>query len=457
VPARIWLLAGSAALLTVALATLLLAETAAEHDGLHAIGDQAGPEVVASSDLYFALNDMDAQVANVLLVGNASDLGFTRTDAIGIYERRRQRVDRDLRLAAAASTDQATTQTLDTVIDDLGQYEEDAARTLLLDQENPHPPGLPTPVGLAQYRQTTDLLRTQLLPAVSQLTDHHAAALEATYESDHARTQAAASWFLAIGATALVLLVALQVYLGRRFRRLLHPAVAAATVLAAVVVALGAGLLSGEAEHLRSAKKDAFDSILALTRARAVSYAANADESRYLVDPERAGQYQQAFLDKSEELVDLPDTTIGTYDAALATAIAAYRADNAAVGWNGFFGTEFRNITFLGERAAAESTLLRLQTYERDDRQIRALVAAGRLRDAVAFDTSYAPGESNYAFDQYDQALSRLIDINQSAFSQSVSDGFSDLDHTVPEVLAGGVVILLLVGAGIWPRLAEYR
>ena len=47
---------------------------------------------------------------------------------------------------------------------------------------------------------------------------------------------------------------------------------------------------STEAEHLRVAKKDAFDSVLALTQARAVSYDANADESRYLIDPDRAAK-----------------------------------------------------------------------------------------------------------------------------------------------------------------------
>jgi hypothetical protein len=41
------------------------------------------------------------------------------------------------------------------------------------------------------------------------------------------------------------------------------------------------------------AENDAFDSVLALSQMRAVSYDANADESRYLVDPARAGQYRQ--------------------------------------------------------------------------------------------------------------------------------------------------------------------
>ena len=33
-------------------------------------GHDAGPQAVATADLYFALSDMDAQVATVLLLGD---------------------------------------------------------------------------------------------------------------------------------------------------------------------------------------------------------------------------------------------------------------------------------------------------------------------------------------------------------------------------------------------------
>jgi hypothetical protein len=442
---------------TVGLVTLLLVEVDRERAGLNAIGHQAGPEVIATSDLYFALNDMDAQVANVLLVSDAHDLGFTRTDALRIYEQRRQQADRDIRQAAVASTDQATQQTLGAVLDDLGRYEALAAQTILLDQQNPHPPGRPTPATLAEYRQATDLLKDQLLPAVHQLTDQHAAALQTTYQSQRDRIQATRAWILATGVLLLALLVTLQIYLTRRFRRLLNPALAATTLLALTGVILGTGLLTDEAEHLRSAKKDAFDSVLALTQARALSYDANADESRYLVDPDRAGRYQQAFLDKSQQLLTLTGADLASYDRTLATAITAYQHDNTTIGWNGFFGTEFRNITFTGERAAAEATLMRYQTYQLDDRRIRALVNAGHLHDAIALCTSYRPGDSNYAFDQYDEALAALITINQNAFNQAIADGGRELDGWTPGLLSGCAVILTLMIIGVWPRLAEYR
>src|SRR5262245_17703815 len=66
-PGRIRLLAAGAAVATVAVAVLLVLEVGRVQRELDAIGHAAGPEVVASADLYFALNDMDAQIANVLL------------------------------------------------------------------------------------------------------------------------------------------------------------------------------------------------------------------------------------------------------------------------------------------------------------------------------------------------------------------------------------------------------
>jgi hypothetical protein len=141
-----------------------------------------------------------------------------------------------------------------------------------------------------------------------------------------------------------------------------------ASVVALVLAVAGAAALSAQAGHLRVAKVEAFDSILALSQARAVSYDANVDESRFLVDPGRAAFYQQSFLTKSQELVGLPNVGIFQYDAALATSIDAYRANHADIRFSGYLGAEFRNITFAGERAAAEKTLAAYQVYERDDR-----------------------------------------------------------------------------------------
>ena len=238
---------------------------------------------------------------------------------------------------------------------------------------------------------------------------------------------------------------------------MLNPALVLASLVVALLTILGVRLFDTEAGHLRVAKKDAFDSVLALSRMRAVGYDANGDESRYLVDPARAGQYRRSFLDKSQQVLRLDGATLTTYDAGLAQAVTAYDADHGDLRFHGFFGVEFRNITFPGERAAAERTLTLYQAYERDDRRMRALAETGRLHEAIQFNTSYAPGSSNHDFDAYDTSLATLITINHDAFDSAIHDGEHALGgwDVIPPVAVALVVALLI--AGVWPRLAEYR
>ncbi|WP_166663739.1 hypothetical protein [Streptomyces sp. NBC_00582] len=158
---------------------------------------------------------------------------------------------------------------------------------------------------------------------------------------------------VALGILLLAVLGGLQWYLACRFRRILNPGVLAATVCTLLAVLLGAQMLSASAEHLRGARRDALDSVVALSRARAIASDANADESRYLLDPGRRDRYARWFLAKSQQLYGLKGATLSTYDAALATTWQAYESDDHDLRITGEFRRELDNITFPGERAAA--------------------------------------------------------------------------------------------------------
>jgi hypothetical protein len=457
-PARVRALTAAALILAAILGVVITTEVSSVDGGLTQIGGRSGPQVVATADLYFAFNDMDAQLANILLAGGDPALAKTRSDALRIYEQRRLQAGQDIQQAAAAAGNNAAAQrALKSVLDGLGTYEALAAQTMLLDGEKTHPAGRPPKTALQYYRQATDQLKAQVLPAVKTLTDANAAALQRTYQDRRSGTRLAAFWIGLVGLGLVGALLALQVFLTRRFRRRINPALALATVGALGLVVSGSALFMGESEHMRVAKKDAFDSILALSQARAVSFDANADESRFLVDPARAAKYQEAYLTKSQQLLELPGVTIGSYDGSLANAVGAYRVNNSAVRFHGFYGTGFRNITFAGERAAAERTLTAFQAYERDDRKIRALANVGDLRGSIAFATGYTAGQSNADFGRYDDALTGWIKINQNAFDDAVKAGHDDLTGwtVIPAVTVLAVMGLIITG--IRPRLAEYR
>ena len=460
-PERIREMAAVAVLLAVFLGLIAAAIFGSVTGGLRLIGQQSEPEVLATTDLYFRLNDMDAQVANVLLVGGQRGLGIDRQQAQAIYEQDRVQADQDLqRAAVVAGPVPSAQQSLRSRPGRARQLRGAGGRGHV-----PRRPGLgsgrpgrPPAAALILYRQATDLLQGSILPSARSLTNQNTATLDAVYQAKRSTAQSGTWWVALSGAALLAVLVGMQMYFAVRYRRIVNPGLAGATLVAVALVATSAVTLSAAAGQLHVAKAEAFDSIIALSQARAVSDDANADESRYLVDPGRAGQYQQAFENKSQQLVQLAGVGIFQYDAALARAISAYRANHADIGFGGYFGAEFRNITFAGERAAAEQTLAAYQVYERDDRHIRALNRSADLRAAIAFDTSYAPGNSNWAFTQYDNALAGLIAINQRAFTRAISTGQQDMNGWTDYIPAGSaILVIILVLAGVRPRLAEYR
>ncbi|MBV6699115.1 hypothetical protein [Kitasatospora aureofaciens] len=427
-------------------------------DGTDTIGHRAAPQATRAADLYFALSDMDAQAANLLLAGADPDLTAMRKTSLDTYEQRRAQADDDLQQAAqAAAGDPGEQQAVQRVLGQLGSYEALVARAQLLEEQAKPPAGRPSDDALAAYRQATDLLRQQLLPAADQVTAANQATVDHTYTQQRAALSSGWWQLAAVGVIALAALLALQRALAVRYRRVVNPALAAVTLLTGIVLAVGLHLVTRADDNLVTAKSNAYDSVIALSRARAVAFDMNADESRYLTDPARAVAYEQSYLDKTQAIVRLDGATIAGYDGRLAAAVAKHHADRS-VPFGGYLGTELQNITFSGEQDAAERVLTAFQAYQQDDRKIRDLRNAGKLKEAVTLNTGLAPGQSNYDFDQLSKAIGDTIDVNGRAMDQAVADTDSGLDTTTAGLGAGVLVVALaLTALGVRPRLREYR
>ncbi|WP_052442341.1 hypothetical protein [Streptacidiphilus neutrinimicus] len=458
VPARLrWYTLGC-----VALAVLVGAVTVSAASGARAswdaIGGRQAPQVVDATGLYQALTDLDGQSANIMLFGADPSFATARSTALHAFDTDRTTADHDLQQSTLDAAGNADTQrALGAVLDELGRYQDLAGRALALNDSAHRPAGHPLPAALTLYRQATDLMRTELLPASDRLVNANNTAYQSTYTAERSALATALVWSIALLVVLVAALLAVQAWLTLRFRRMVNPALAAATLLALALLGLTASLLPAQRECQRVARHDAFDSVVALTRARALVADANADESRYLLDADRATTYQDSFLATSQAVLTLPGATIAGYDAQLASAVTAYRANHDDVRFRGFYGAEFRNITFAGERAAAERTLHAYQAYQADDRRIRAYVARNQLAQAIAYDTSYAAGGSNADFGAHDAALQRVIGVNAAAFHTAVQDGSSQLDADTPLLGGGAAAVVLLCLLGVRPRLAEFR
>jgi hypothetical protein len=297
----------------------------------------------------------------------------------------------------------------------------------------------------ATYGQATGLMHQTILPAADALDAANQRYLDDAYADWGRGSGWALGTLFASGALLLAVLVATQVFLARRTRRLLNLPLAAATATSLVFLVMLGAALATDARQLKVAKQDAFDSIGALTRARALAYDANGDESRYLLDPARAAEFERAFAVRAAQLADVADFEP-----------AASAAERGVVPFQGLLGDELRNITFAGELQAAVDTLRAWGRYVAIDREIRALEQAGQHQAAVALCLGTAEGQSNWAFARFDEALGRTIEINQQEFGRAIDAGFAALVgyDLIGPLVAGAIA--LLAWLGLRPRLAEY-
>ena len=427
-------------------------------DGLRVIGHDAGPQVLATGDLYFALSDMDSQVASILLTGRGGSPGVGQQE-LARYSQDRAVADRAALQAAELSVgDPADQAAVRSILDGLGRYERLAGQAIVLNEQAHHPAGPPPANVIAVYRQATDLMTLELLPPAYNLTLEGGATVRGAYAAKRSAVLSGRLWMALAGLAVIAALVALQFFIAARFRRRLNPALAVATLGLVLLTVSAVRLLSGEAAHLQAAKTSGFDSILTMSRARAISNSLHADESRFLLDPGRADTYSLAYLDKSQTVLYVASGNLGEYYTALGASMKAYRANPRAVGFLGFYGDEARAHPGL----AVTAVLSRFQQFQADDQRIRQLAGGGQDRQAVMLLTGRTAGSSGYDFDQYDQAVVSLIGQHRATFDQAISAGDRELGRSVVGnwavlLLLAALGAAVLVVAGVWARLREYR
>jgi hypothetical protein len=408
VPARLYTLVVLAPAGLLALGAAITVGVNNAHAGLGEVADRSAPRAETAAHLYFALADLDAQVANVLLVGSDEQIG-NRQLALRQMRVRRAEITADLQTLSAAG---APAETVKILIDGLGRYDSYVAQARLADEQvQDRPPGRPPVLARNYFASATSILHDDLLPAADRLGRSASEEVAANADSDRVDARWAALVVASVGLLLVAILIAGQVWWARRFRRILAPGLVAVTLATAALTASGVALLTDHASRLRSAQTQAFGPFLELARARATASDANADESRFVILPDRAELYGDGYAAKS---------------ALLAQAVP-------------------------NERVAA-----RLAAFRRDDEKLRAAVASGRLDVAVGLTTKV--GRGNLAFDFYDYqtALMQVAEAERVDFhrrADSADDALAGWSWITLGVLAVCVVLVLATAR---PRLREY-
>ena len=167
-----------------------------------------------------------------------------------------------------------------------------------------------------------------------------------------------------------------------------------------------------------------------------MAYSANADESKFLLGDDNSND-ETSFFEKSKRI--------------MGSAV-----DSSGIPEGGFLGEEERNITFAGEKEAADATVATWRNYLKIDAKLRQLKRDNRRDAAIALCIGKNPGESDWAFSSFDDALNRTIDINQNAFDSAVAFGFQHLDQFDLTVVVGVSLISICCSLGLFIRIREY-
>jgi hypothetical protein len=402
------------------------------HGTVQTVGRDTAPSIVAAQHIQALAADADASALNAVLTSDTpSGPSWTQ------YRKDMNQIQNELVTASQNITygDEERIPIL-TIARNLSLYEYTMGQTL----------GKTPAEGNSILTHGHQLFKQYIRPASVVLDRANYSHLSQRYQAH----RSAFAWQMGLVLLVMLVLIGVlavvQIYLFRRTHRLANPGFSTATVIALFLMVYTVVVLTASEAQLVAAKQDSFDSINALWAARAVAYTMNADESLYLLyygnNTELAGA--EADYTQLEQQLTSVDPQQAMHDAQNGTP------------FGGYLGDEMSNITYPGERDAALAAVTAWTSYTTIDKHMRQLLAQGSYQPTLTIDLGTNPGQSDWAFAQFDAALGHVIDINQTYFNRQISDAFGILG-TYPFILIGSTLALIVACIfGMKPRLEEY-
>jgi hypothetical protein len=437
-----------------------------QRQALKTVGKDAAPSVLTAQQLQDAFAGLDANLASELLLKP----GANRDKVLEDFQTNRKKIA--VRLTAAAKNityvdtnavelpPKATLQQMaafedsnvdeQRIIEKLHRY--DGEYLLKLQEARDADRRGDRASALSIYQSAATLMDEKIIPKAEKLSQLNSQALDKTYLAQSSKNGGIAFFISFLGLIQIAILLLIQIFLYQRMRRILNLQLLGATAIAVIFLGYTVGSFVSATNNLKVAKEDAFDSLHALRKMRALSYRINADESRYLLDRANASKHERSFNDGVAKILTLPP------DQSIANVIVNINSGKPEKlqRLTGLFADELKNITFSGEREAAVKTLTAFNEYLEIDKKIRALNQSGKIDEAIALTLGYKEGESNAAFDKYKDLHTKLMNLNLKEFDHNIKLGEEHLDNfeVIAAIALSSVALLTLFG--LRPRLMEY-
>ncbi|WP_430791640.1 hypothetical protein [Actinoplanes sp. G11-F43] len=374
----------------------------------------SGPVSVDAQTLYRALADADATAATAFLATEGESATL------------RDRYLTDVARATAALTvalrdaDGENAARLGVVADQLPVYT-GLVETARANQR------LGVPLGGAYLREASGLMQQTILPAAAGVLDRTSEHLAGEQEE-----AAGFPWAATLMTVLLVVaLVAAQVLLARRSRRILNLGLVAASAVVALALLWSVIALGVSGRRLDTGRRDGTALVELLANAGRASLQARANESLTLVARGGGAEFEKTFAARMDELIGR-DGTGGLFARALARAPSDDRpligeARDAAVRWRVLHD------------------------------EVRAADDGGDWNRAVELATADGPEALPAVFARLDDSLLRALDAGNERVERQAGRAGGALTGLAAGlvVLTGGLVAA--VGAGFRPRIGEYR
>ncbi len=278
-------------------------------------------------------------------------------------------------------------------------------------------------VGSAYLRQASQLLRTPSNDYAAILPTLQAVAGTDETRVDDAFADARRAWIylLVSGLVVLAGLLAVQVWLARRTRRILNVPLTAGTVTVLIALVLGGITMLSSQRGADEVRDTHYEATRALAQARIAGYDAKANESLTLVYRGTGQAYESAWKAQFKAATD------SLTAARAAGAFAAAGAASSLSSWKG--------------------------VHE----EIRRLDEGGRWDDAVTRATGNCAQDSPTVFKRFADATERALPQEAKAVADGLESSNGRLGLLGWLTLLLGVVAAALAWRGIAQRLEEYR
>jgi hypothetical protein len=381
-------------------------------DATNAVADDATPLLVSAEDLYVALADADAAASTAFLAAGDEPRALRIRYLDDLETAGAELTNLAARSRGSTGSSEAVAGMGRELLVYAGQVE--AARTNNRQD---------FPVGAAYLRKASDEMRNSILPTASGV---YEAAARRLYD-EYARGASARDRVVLVvaGGVVLALLVATQVLVARRTRRVLNAGLVGATVVVAAVGAWAMVALDQQQEALIRSQREGSDQLITLSNARIFALRARSNENLHLI--ERGAE--PSFLEEFDTIQVFMSREGGQLDQA---AQLAERTGSAGA---------VRDIRGLWDRYLA--------VHDR----VRQLDEANQYTQAVRV----AVNDGDAAALRLDDALGAEIDAARDRLDAAATTARSHMRWLVAVVVSAILAAAVLVACGLWVRIREYR